>query len=353
MSFDLSTFDSRDEWLAARWGVGASEIATVVGLNRHESPLVLWARKVGTIEPEPDNERMAFGRRIEGVVLDLFTEQTGLRVARPSGLALARSHSTRFAFCSPDGFAHEHGDEWSVPFDRDDVLVWSLGPVEAKSTTLRVDFDDDADETAARWLAQVQWQLYVLGAERGWLAVLDSFRDRVRVEEIERDEQAIAWLVEEATTFWRHVEEHEPPATGEQEDAQRVFARLWRPRGERREIDRELAQRLVDAKRESEQAANRYSAVRGEVLDALRFDDGTSADGATVDGRLVVRYSESFTYDADAIRHDFPDETKPYLVESFDVSSFAKAHAKLAKPYKTVLRARPFVVLGLDDEDDA
>jgi putative phage-type endonuclease len=343
VSFTLTSFDSREAWLEGRWGVGASEIAAVVGLSRYSSPLTLWARKRDVIEPDPDNLSMAFGRRIESLVLDLFAEQTGLHVERYP-LAIARSTSTPWAFCSPDGIVwegkHEPGS-WEA----------ALGPVEAKSTSRRVDFDDPESEVAARWLAQVQWQLFVLGMERGWLAVLDSFRDEGHVEQIERDAEAIDWLLDEATTFWKHVESGEPPPAGPHEASFRTYPAMFRAvEGESVEIDRELAERLVAAKREVARAEWRYSEVRGEVLDRLRIDDETSAEQATVDGRTLVRYKPSRTLDVERITAEH--DVSAFMVESFDVKAWEKANRKAARDYRTVIKARPFVVVDLDLDGD-
>ena len=44
---------TREEWLAQRLtGLGASECATVLGLNPFQSPFQLWAEKTGVAEPE-------------------------------------------------------------------------------------------------------------------------------------------------------------------------------------------------------------------------------------------------------------------------------------------------------------
>lgn len=56
-----------DEWYKFRQsGIGASEIGTVLGINKYDTPVRLYHEKIGNIEPKKDdNENTFWGREIE------------------------------------------------------------------------------------------------------------------------------------------------------------------------------------------------------------------------------------------------------------------------------------------------
>src|SRR6188508_1515355 len=65
---------SREDWLQHRMkGIGCSEIAAVMGLNRkYQSSLELFYNKLGEVEPMPDNAATFMGRFLEDKVADLY-----------------------------------------------------------------------------------------------------------------------------------------------------------------------------------------------------------------------------------------------------------------------------------------
>lgn len=63
------------EWLEfRRRRIGASEWATILGLNPHKTPLQLWEEKLGLRELPAYNERMQEGHRIEPIARQWFNE---------------------------------------------------------------------------------------------------------------------------------------------------------------------------------------------------------------------------------------------------------------------------------------
>ena len=74
-----------DKWLEMRnKGIGGSEAAVIVGMNRWKSPFQLWLEKTGEVEPEDlsNNEFVYWGTVLEQCVADRFAELTGKRVTK-------------------------------------------------------------------------------------------------------------------------------------------------------------------------------------------------------------------------------------------------------------------------------
>ena len=77
------------KWLELRnSGIGGSDAATVLGLNKWKSPFQLWLEKTGQTEPDDlsQNEYVYWGTVLEQVVADRFCELTGKKV-RHQGMA--------------------------------------------------------------------------------------------------------------------------------------------------------------------------------------------------------------------------------------------------------------------------
>ena len=72
---------TREDWLAERRrSVGGSEIGAIMGLNRYQSPVSVWANKLGIVPDVEPNEAMIHGTDLEGYVAERFTRLTGKKV---------------------------------------------------------------------------------------------------------------------------------------------------------------------------------------------------------------------------------------------------------------------------------
>lgn len=190
-----------------RRGIGASEVAAVLGRNPWSSPWSIWARKVGLIPtPEgpddgPSSDAARFGRDLEPITARWFHERTGLYVA---GEQMMLTHPVnRWARATIDGLVF--GAAAVAPGTVDDAF----GVLELKYTG-QAPWAELPDYHAL----QVQWQLYVSGLEHGWLAAFHTAFGRLsfHVYEVERDDALLAEIVPEVEGYWhRHVIAGDPP----------------------------------------------------------------------------------------------------------------------------------------------
>lgn len=145
-----------DEWHDARArGIGGSEVGTICGLNRWESPYTLWAKKTGRIPSSiAQSEAMEWGNRLEPVILEKFAdEHPELDVLLNVG---TWSHPDRsWQIANPDAlYVTKEG---------------SYGIVEVKTAQ----FEDDWSEGVPRYYeTQVQWYLQTLGLEKAYVVAL-------------------------------------------------------------------------------------------------------------------------------------------------------------------------------------
>jgi len=177
---------TREEWLEARRkGIGGSDAAAVCGLNPYKSPLEVYLEKIGEIDPPEDNEAMYWGRKLEDIVAQEFSERTGLKVRRVNSIL-------------------QHKE---VPFmlaNLDRVIVGNdEGPGVLECKTSSAFKLKDWEEVPLMYQLQVYHYLAVTGYKYAYLAVLIGGRI-FKTFRLDRDEEIIANLIKIESDFWHN-----------------------------------------------------------------------------------------------------------------------------------------------------
>jgi putative phage-type endonuclease len=188
------------EWHAARRnGLGASEIAAVVGLSPFESPFSLWHRKKGNIPgPDPSNPLFYWGHALEPVVAQKFAEQHPEFKLGHQGTC---SHSERpWQLANLDRSLH-----FGNTVEPDAVL-------EIKTTRYGDNWGPSgSDQIPIHVRCQVMQQMDVFDAPYAWVAVLIGGND-YREYRIDYDPEDAIALREAGAAFWASIEaDDEPP----------------------------------------------------------------------------------------------------------------------------------------------
>jgi putative phage-type endonuclease len=199
-------------WHTARSrGIGASEIAAVLGESPFQSALELWSVKTGAI-PQRDLsgvEAVEWGHRLEPVIIDAYRDRTG-RTARADGRTL-RSLEHQWALCTLDGWtAGDSGDEHPLEIKAVGLArseEWEEGPPE-------------------HYRLQLQHQMLVTGARVATIAALIGGQRLVWCD-VERDETTIRKIAHQGERFWRLVESRTPPEVDGSESSRRALAALY------------------------------------------------------------------------------------------------------------------------------
>lgn len=173
------------EWQAARDGaITGSRIAAVCGLSPWESPFSLWHRMMGVAPPQPVNDAMHWGSRLEPVILDEYADRrqfTGHQLTVKPGLM--RNSERSWQMVTPDAI---NGDRI----------------VEAKYAPQAEGWGDSGtDEIPVYYRAQVQWQLDTLGLPVADVAVFIGGSADYREYQVLYDPADVAVLREKAVAF--------------------------------------------------------------------------------------------------------------------------------------------------------
>ncbi|GAA4924306.1 putative phage-type endonuclease [Nonomuraea thailandensis] len=311
----------REEFLANRLaGIGGSDIAAVLGMHRHTSPIKLYLEKRGELPPLPRpawlEEAADIGSDLEEFIASRFARMTGTWV-------------------EPIGTLQHVDRAWMlVNLDRR-VEGCDDGPcfVECKNRS-EYQFEDWRDGVPDEPALQVHWGIGVSGYSHGHLAALIG-GNKFRHVRIDRDEQLLSHLVEAGERFMKRVLDGDPPPIDGSDATTELLAHLFdvhpdaireldpakitpllaerdRLKAEVKEreqqlseIDNQLTAELGDA--EIAQANNQilYTAKKNGVFANKRFEEAHPEIAARLRKTVSV-------LDVEAVKEQHPDEYRAH-----------------------------------------
>lgn len=182
--------NSQEEWLKAREnGIGASEVAAVIGLSPWDTPFSLWLLKTGQIPPVEETQAMKMGKLLEPVIAQLWEEATGWRIVKASAKDIIYQDPEHpWRIVTPDRFAYEI---YQANGKKTKCLL------EFKSTSQ----DFDPDDLPPYYVAQCQYQMLVTGVHVNYLCWLTNGRYYNHAR-LEYDEEFANFIAERVDEFW-------------------------------------------------------------------------------------------------------------------------------------------------------
>jgi putative phage-type endonuclease len=190
--------------------VGSSDAAALLGVSPWCSRLELYARLLGVVERPDlgDVEHVEIGLALEEPLGRLLAERLG-KPLEPWGLLL-QSVAYPWAVCTPD---------WRTPAGE---------PVELKTVGTAALRRWTAGEVPPHYMAQVQHQMLVTGAERAIVGVLTaSPAFRLLWARVPGNLDMVARIVEAGEDMQRRLREQDPPPPDDSESASHALTALY------------------------------------------------------------------------------------------------------------------------------
>ena len=185
-------------------GIGSSDIPEVIGVGyRDRGAIGVYLEKRQLIESIPDNEMMEWGRRLEEPIAVKAGEELGLKLVELDKRDLPlRHHQREWMLATPDRVELDQetghpveGVECKNPHQ---FSGKNWGPSGSKRLPLRV-------------IAQVTWQMEVVGLDRWHVACLIGGND-FRLYTVHYHEGLARKLIAAGEKFWfEHVQKGVPP----------------------------------------------------------------------------------------------------------------------------------------------
>lgn len=185
MNFAKSTAEmTHQEWLEdRRKGIGGSDVATVLGLNKYKSVYQLWLEKTGQVEvTSAQSEAAYWGNTLEEVVAEEFSKRTGKKVRKRNQV-----------------FEHQKYSFLRANIDRD--VVGENAVLECKTANQYLDKEWEDDEIPIQYICQVQHYMNVLNLDYVYFAVLIGGQKFIW-KKMERDQELIDMITEKLVEFW-------------------------------------------------------------------------------------------------------------------------------------------------------
>lgn len=202
-------YDSREEWLMNRGGIGGSDAASIVGLNKYKTNQQLWKEKAGLEEPEDisDKPYIQYGHAAEPLIRSLFALEFPQYRVDYFDNNMFRNSKYPWAHASLDG-------ELTDPDGRKGI--W-----EGKTTTILRPGQSDLwkERIPDNYYIQCLHYLMVTGYEYVWLTALlryefgDEKMLQIRNYSFERKEvlEDIDYLQKEEEKFWKSLQTKKMP----------------------------------------------------------------------------------------------------------------------------------------------
>lgn len=329
---------NRTEWLKARRsGIGGSDVAAILGMNRYKTKVDVYEDKIATDEPEDAQSQAAyFGSVLEDVVAQEFSKRTGMKIQRVNKMlrkgedgwmianidrAIVNPEIAGRVYVYDEARQIETGRQISTDMILECKTVSSFiadqwGPsqedeiVSGKVVT--------EHKIPLYYETQVQWYLGVTGASVCFVAVLLGGQD-FRIYRVDRDEDVIAALKEHCGKFWReNVLARVAPDPDTKEDVAKIFPR---DTGEMIEATNEVAADIGELRNLQEQIKTLQDAqdvVKDRICAALGEKTG-----------FLIAGEKACTY-------------KTQTSNRFDSTRFKKAEPELYTKYIKSTTTRVF-----------
>ncbi len=303
-----------DDWHSRRFnGIGGSEIASLLGLNKYQTPHELWEVKTGRRTPFAGNDYTHWGTILEETVAQEFARLTGEKIRKTSKhykhkefpwlignldrlIEKNSRHGTKILECKTCT------DDSAL--DDDGLKEWGSGNT-YNPVTKEVLQEDDT--VPVNYLLQVQHYMNITGIDTVDLAVLFMRTRNFRIYTIHRNDQIIHTEIEESRVFWESVlDDKEPPLTPEER-----LAAVG--------LIKDLKEDYIPMDSEINFAIQRYKTIRAErekleaeekeITDTFKLLIGDRlgiADGK----KILVSYgkpSERATIDSKRLKAEMPD----------------------------------------------
>lgn len=200
MAYKVVSCESKDEWLEERKAtIGASDVATVLGINRYKSPYSLWMEKHGDIQPEDlsDNEAVQWGTILEPAIRSEAERRLGVAISHDGDYKILVSDEHPFMSCTLDGYISEPSMYIRDMFDKE---ISGPGVFEIKTAGRFTREEFDSGGIPRQYQVQVLAQMIVTGYGWGLVGYLLEGRT-FGIAPVEWDEYLAGNIIHDGLSF--------------------------------------------------------------------------------------------------------------------------------------------------------
>jgi putative phage-type endonuclease len=241
-------------------GLGGSDAAAAVGLNRYKSPMQLYLEKIGEKEPIEQTNRMYFGNRLESFVAEEFENKTG-KVCEIEEKTLVHPNFS-----------------WMLA-NVDRRIKDENAILECKVTKHPLGWGEEfTDQIPTEYLLQVAHYAIVCDVEKVYIAAFIGLDD-FKIYQYARNTELETKLLLKEEKFWNeHVVKRIPPSPHSFSDSLAQF-------------NKELQGKTVIATEEVEQSFRSLLEVKKELEELKKKEDEAKTIIGSFMGNAEILYT--------------------------------------------------------------
>lgn len=208
---------TKEQLALRKLGLGGSEMAGVVGMNKYMAPIDVWRSKCDPTYEVAVTPPMERGDFLEDGIARWYAHRTGAELRDP-GTLVHPSKELTIVRCTPDRIAKLSGSEV-------DLSVKSPGPWTQSDWG-----EPGTDEIPEAYLIQVQWELIILEALHGirHAHVVAPLGNDLGIYNVRADANLQGYLLEAGKKFWNDfvLTQKPPPIDGSESCSKWVKGRF-------------------------------------------------------------------------------------------------------------------------------
>ena len=289
----------KTEWLKHRQaGIGGSDASCIAGLNPWKSAIQLYMDKKEEDPQEVKSLRMELGNRLEGLVAELFTEATGLKVRNVNGIL--KNDKYPFALANIDR-----------------AIVGEKAFLECKTTNSYA-LKEWEEGVPAHYEIQCLHYMAITGATHCYIAALIGNSDFIW-HKIERDQETIDYLMQIEKDFWENNIEKDVVPMPDGSDAYSEYLKKKYDKSNGQVIELHLLENGVDKLNRYDEIVTDIKALESEkklIEQEIQLYMEEFEVAKIGDRKVTWKSSSRNTIDSKKLKAEMPDIAQQYMKTS-------------------------------------
>lgn len=289
----------KTEWLKHRQaGIGGSDASCIAGLNPWKSAIQLYMDKKEENPQEQKSLRMELGNRLEGLVAELFTEATGLKVRNLNGIL--KNDKYPFALANIDR-----------------AIVGEKAFLECKTTNSYA-LKEWEEGVPAHYEIQCLHYMAITGATHCYIAALIGNSDFIW-HKIERDQETIDYLMQIEKDFWENNIEKDVVPMPDGSDAYSEYLKKKYDKSNGQVIELHLLENGVDKLNRYDEIVTDIKALESEkklIEQEIQLYMEEFEVAKIGDRKVTWKSSSRNTIDSKKLKAEMPDIAQQYMKTS-------------------------------------
>lgn len=290
---------TKEEWLKHRQaGIGGSDASCIAGLNPWKSAIQLYMDKKEENPQEQKSLRMELGNRLEGLVAELFTEATGLKVRNVNGIL--KNDKYPFALANIDR-----------------AIVGEKAFLECKTTNSYA-LKEWEEGVPAHYEIQCLHYMAITGATHCYIAALIGNSDFIW-HKIERDQETIDYLMQIEKDFWENNIEKDVVPMPDGSDAYSEYLKKKYDKSNGQVIELHLLENGVDKLNRYDEIVTDIKALESEkklIEQEIQLYMEEFEVAKIGDRKVTWKSSSRNTIDSKKLKAEMPDIAQQYMKTS-------------------------------------